>query len=290
MGSRKRPRSCWRGEQEQLWRVDAEPSEAAKLQQLQKELDETRTQQRADLLCSLNRLPHYSRYSKTSMQRLPNGPGMHNLLQDEFLRSTKQHRGPQRGDPHREAPKLQVLRIDRIFGPRTQDKYLSEIQDIAGLCERRVSPVENVDALKVQSVEGLDLNEFMMYHGAPSELISRIHTQGLDPRYAGTHFGKMYGAGIYLATNASKADIYTTPNADKERCVLLVRACLGEAFVATGRCSGFIKPPERADKRGPLDSVVAEVWRLIVPTIPKWSCRKNENELLQSRGGAVEHP
>ena len=51
--------------------------------------------------------------------------------------------------------------------------------------------------------------------------------------------------------------------------MLLVRACLGEAFVAKDKCSGFLKPPECADKRGPLNSVVAEV---------------------QSRGGAVEHP
>jgi len=162
-----------------------------------------------------------------------------------------------------------VTRIEHVCVPRTQDKYLSELQDIAGLTERKVAPIANVDAIKVQSIEGLDLNEYLMYHGAPGTLVSRLMHQGLDPRYAGTHFGKLYGAGIYLATNASKSDIYTTPATNGERCVLVVRACLGEAHLALEACPDLLKPPERDDGRGPLNSVVAET---------------------SQRGGAVEHP
>ena len=69
----------------------------------------------------------------------------------------------------------------------------------------RVSPIDGIDALRVESYEGLNMNEYLLYHGAPSWLVSRLQTQGLDPRYAGEHFGKLYGTGIYLATNSSCA-------------------------------------------------------------------------------------
>ena len=74
---------------------------------------------------------------------------------------------------------------------------------------------------------------------------------------------------MYLATNASKSDIYTKPNDDGERCILLVRACLGEPQLAKQAMSKARKPAERLDGRGTCDSVVA---------------------LTQSQGGCVEHP
>ena len=40
--------------------------------------------------------------------------------------------------------------------------------------------------------------------------------QGLDPRYAGTHAGALFGAGVYLASNSSKSDLYTEPNYDRK--------------------------------------------------------------------------
>ena len=68
---------------------------------------------------------------------------------------------------------------------------------------------------------------------------------------------------------ARKSDIYTEPNDAGERCVLLVRAALGEAHKATAPMPKALKPPERPDGRGPLNSVVA---------------------LTHDQGGAVEHP
>jgi hypothetical protein len=80
--------------------------------------------------------------------------------------SVTQHRGPKRGDPHCPSPKLAVARIERIHVPRLQEKYLVELQDIAGLCEQKVTRISPANATRVQSIEGLDLNEFLMYHGA----------------------------------------------------------------------------------------------------------------------------
>ena len=125
-----------------------------------------------------------------------------------------------------------VKRVDRIFAPRTQKKYMAELEDMTGLCEqkcapptlhahthysspcqprpthaRSVTPIDGIDALRVESYEGLNVNEYLLYHGAPSSLIERLQTQGLDPRYAGEHFGKLFGTGVYLATNSSWAGL-----------------------------------------------------------------------------------
>ena len=91
----------------------------------------------------------------------------------------------------------------------------------------------------------------------------------VDPRRAGSNFGKLFGMGTYLALNASKSDIYTTPNADGERCVLVVRAALGEPHLTKEAMARTTMPPERRDGRGPLSSVVA---------------------LTAAEGGCVEHP
>lgn len=223
-----------------------------------------------DLCIAMDRLPHYSRYSKTRTVRIDFGSSTYLHLKHEFMRTTTMHRGPAIGDPHRVPPKLEVCHIDRVFAPRLQEKYLAEVQDIAGLCNQKVvATLVWVDALPVESFEGLSLNEFLLYHGVPSHLVDRLQTQGLDPRYAGDHFGRMYGFGVYLASNSSKADIYTMPNDDDERCVLVCRACLGEPYIAKVPDKKLMKPPEREDGRGPLNSVVAATF---------------EN------GGSVEHP
>ena len=122
----------------------------------------------------------------------------------------------------------------------------------------------------MQSFRGLQLNEFLLFHGLPAEIAQRVLLQGLDPRYAGEHFGKLFGRGIYTASNSSKSDIYTTPDADTGlRCMLVVRTCLGEAHMASQASKKMLRPPERADGRGPLSSVVA---------------------LTLREGGVVEHP
>eukprot|EP00966_Prymnesium_polylepis_P099907 2313002-Prymnesium_polylepis.1 len=152
---------------------------------------------------------------------------------------------------------LKVCRIEQIFSRRLQDKYLAAVQDEIGLCNQRVSPLTVDGGIKVESFHGIDMNEYLLFHGAPTGLIPRLALQGLDPRNAGTHFGKLFGAGTYLAAHSSKSDIYTKPNDSGERCVLVVRACLGEAHQTTTGMSDVLRPPERRDKRGPLSSVVA---------------------------------
>jgi hypothetical protein len=105
----------------------------------------------------------------------------------------------------------------------------------------------------------MDLNEFLLFHGAPSSLIDRLIFQGLDLRYAGNNAGKMFGHGIYFASNASKSDIYTRPDLPGRpgvRCMLVTRVCLGEPHRASRSDVNMRKAPDRLDGKGPLSSVV----------------------------------
>ena len=217
----------------------------------------------------LSRLPHYAQYSQAQQQKLDADDPIYAHLKEWFEQRVVMHRGPKQGDPHREAPKLRVRRIEQIFSRRLQDKYLAAVQDEVGLCNQRATPLQVDGGIKVQSFHGIDVNEVLLFHGAPTGLVPRLVLQGLDPRNAGTHFGKLFGAGSYLASHSSKSDIYTKPNAAGERCVLVVRACLGEVHKAAQPMADVLRPPERPDKRGPLSSVVA---------------------LAQAEGGCVEHP
>lgn len=226
--------------------------------------------QACDAAHALQRLPHFTRYCKTRTIKLENDDPRYTLIESALKKSLVRHR-PYQDAPHCPAPVLEVDRIERIMSPRLQDKYTSELQDLAGLCERRCTPIRPaVDAIQVETYEGLPLNEFLLFHGLPFDLVSRVCMQGLDPRYAGEHMGKLFGHGTYLASNASKSDIYTTPDPTSGmRCLLLVRTCLGEAEYASQSCPGVLRPKERRDGRGPLNSVVARTLR---------------------SGGVVEHP
>ena len=218
----------------------------------------------------LSRLPHYSQYSQARQEPLQPDDPVYAHLERGFVQRVTRHRGPKQGDPHREVPKLKVVRIEQIFSKRLQDKYLAAVQDEIGLCGTKPTSLEGtIEAIPVRSFDGIDMNEFLLYHGAPTGLIPRLVLQGLDPRNDGTHFGKLFGAGTYLASHSSKSDIYTKPNERGERCTLLVRACLGEPHTTKTQMNEVLKPPERPDKRGPLSSVVAATL---------------------DEGGCVEHP
>ena len=64
---------------------------------------------------------------------------------------------------------------------------------------------------------------------------------------------RRFGSGAYLATLASKSDIYTTPNAQHERSMFIMRACLGEAHETYETMHEAKRPPERQDGRGPVE-------------------------------------
>ena len=239
----------------------------------------TQRERLAAVQASIRMLPHYTRYSTTRRTILPNEDPVRAHLIAEFLRTRTAHRGRVRGSLHCQVPKFAVQRVERLYNPRSQEAYIAELQDVRGLCgPRGATPiVPAIDALQVRTDEELMLNEHMLYHGLPSDKFEKCFQQGLDPRYGGSHGGRMFGYGTYLASNSSKSDLYTgTQPANGERVVLVVRANLGEPYYEKleteqrrREIQSWRMPPTRSDERGPLHSIVA---------------------VTRQNGGSVEHP
>ena len=55
-----------------------------------------------------------------------------------------------------------------------------------------------------------ELNETMLLHGTPPELLLSILSNGPNERYSGTNAGTAFGDGVYLAEDVGKTDQYST--------------------------------------------------------------------------------
>ena len=105
-------------------------------------------------------LPHFSRYSPTDTETISMSHPIAAYLKQRVESNVTRHRRHKKEDP-KQAPMLRVTRVQEIRAPRLQQKYLAEVQDIAGLCGQKVKEEleDKLDALRVQSFRGLSLNE-----------------------------------------------------------------------------------------------------------------------------------
>lgn len=101
--------------------------------------DEAKHQMDKALEIQLSVLPHCNRYTRAGNTTLAADDPLRKRLEEDFQDSLTRHRGPKQGDPHRSTPKLEVMKIERICVPRLQEKYFVELQDIARLCEQKVT-------------------------------------------------------------------------------------------------------------------------------------------------------
>lgn len=213
---------------------------------------------------ALRPLTLHSRYARSYQVELPSNSGEFEVIVNQFKNRVATHR-PATGMPHQESPMYENIRVYRIYNPRLWAKYESEVDDIYGLCNgtaRSISSFgETKEVLQAPTLNVQDkfnpMNECWLFHGVPTALKERISQQGIDPRYAGTHFGKLYGFGSYFAELSSKSDIYTKPDNDGTRCMFFCRVCLGEIYEAKTTLETIRMPPERPDNRGPYNSVKA---------------------------------
>lgn len=161
-----------------------------------------------------------------------------------------------------------MQRIERLHSSILQKKYFVNLEETAERIPPQ--PLQDVPAMEAQSVHATQLNEFLMYHGTQHRSVKNICEQGGDPRRAGTHAGTLFGNGFYLATNSSKADIYTDLNDQRERCVFVMRACLGEVFETLVPMQTTVRAPADHDS---VRALTGTHWRHNQPVI-----------------GTVEHP
>lgn len=175
------------------------------------------------------------------------------FLEGVFVGSMVQHRVHSRSSTFCEAPKVEVLRVDRVIAKRLQNQYLDRVEEISVRMPRGATAIPCIRAERIIETAA---NEYLLFHGAKSDSITAILKNGFDPRRAGEAAGQMFGMGCYFAENASKSDFYCADQLELE--MLVVQVCLGEAHVAKAATS-FVRPPDKSGTLTPYDSVVGEI-------------------------------
>lgn len=216
-------------------------------------------------------LPSYCVYNKSGETTLDLAQDPVAIaLQAQFMASLRSHRKanvPPDGASC-EVPKLVIERIAQLHCQRLQARYSAEVTQAIGRNHKRVLPrLEHMQgAIAVQTFAGMDVNEHLLYHGAPKTTIDTIIKEGFDHRYAGSAHGAIFGEGVYFSPNASKSDLYTgsvgsqVANKTDPRHILVCRVCLGDASRTAVPCRGTRLPPKRADGNVFFDSVQGLPW------------------------------
>jgi hypothetical protein len=130
------------------------------------EMPELKRQQVQSSTQTISLLPRFARkFNEAEARKISRESSVYKLLASQLHRSATRHRRPYDGPLHH-APQFSICQIDEIVAPRLQDKYLSELRDIAAM-----SPIsamrDDSNMLRVQSFNetDLDLNEFLLFHG-----------------------------------------------------------------------------------------------------------------------------
>ena len=202
---------------------------------------EQRTLQNALHQIELRTADADTRWENTPLQWQVENQELQTLLEARFRDSlvAHSHRG-RRG----ERPLVDIQKIDELTLPLLQNKYQAELQGIrhsifsdSGKCGMvhisiglNFIPMEASG--RISRVDGV--NEVLLYHGTATANLATILEHNLDHRLAGSNRGKMFGEGIYFASNASKADLYTRPEDDSNtRAIIIARVCLGKPYEAS---------------------------------------------------------
>ena len=203
-------------------------------------------------------LPQYDNNSNHVITAvMPETDPRYAILVKQIMSTRQGHR--LRGGPIQQAPKIKIKSIHTVHNKSHQDDYLKLLSK-----QSELEPYNIENAIKVQSIHNKNMNEYLLFHGAPSHSVFGIIREGVDPRMAGTHRGKRFGAGSYFTSLSSKSDIYTKPLVGgDERCIIVLRVFVGDPYETHTGLANVTMPPDGKD------SVVA---------------------LTKAEGGSVDYP
>jgi len=208
-------------------------------------------------------LPRNSCCTEYAVENLPMDSPMAQTMSELVRGSVVRHRRKLKSPDLCDPPCLEVVAVRSVVNPRLQVKYLAQLSDLDG--KRKLygcSGVPELEHLKVQPTPmDLDLNEHLLFHGAPSTTIEKICRAGFKPQRGGEVTGKLFGVGSYFAANSSKSDDYTEERANplprsSIRTLVVARVVLGEVHRTKQRMDRATRPPDGADE-SELDSVLA---------------------------------
>mmetsp|Transcript_168250 Transcript_168250/g.540539 ORF Transcript_168250/g.540539 Transcript_168250/m.540539 type:complete len:433 (+) Transcript_168250:1698-2996(+) len=141
-------------------------------------------------------------------------------------------------------PLLEICSIKHILpSDVVADQYSLGLKKMKKMRPQGCAEVSSEIALRRPSVDGIRMNEMLLWHGCNADGIEQIISNGFDPRLAGMATAAMFGQGVYFAEHSSKCDFYSKPDPHDVRRMLLVLVCLGNAFRTTASGKSWTMPP-----------------------------------------------
>mmetsp|Transcript_69399 Transcript_69399/g.137209 ORF Transcript_69399/g.137209 Transcript_69399/m.137209 type:complete len:717 (-) Transcript_69399:122-2272(-) len=153
-----------------------------------------------------------------------------------------------------------VRRVVRVEDSEMWGRYISRRKKVKQLRSNQAACVF-ADAVQTNELANKypntfeplasDLNEVYLWHGTSVRVALSIAQEDFRLDTAGRNVGTMYGRGIYLAENSTKADEYAKDDPggfyDGVFAMLLCRVCLGKFFYTTERNEDAIKSYESGE-------------------------------------------
>jgi len=233
------------------------------------------TQARINGWFQLAKLPRSLLFAEYEVKELHSTLPAAQLLKELVQTTATKHRTSYGSTEYKDAPSLEVLSVRSVINPRLQAKYLAKLDDLEGKRRSRgCRPVHALSHLKLPlGMHDLDLNEHILFHGAPTEVLEKICKGGFEPQRGGEASSKLFGVAAYFAANSSKSDDYTEErarplNRNAKRSLIISRVALGDSFRTTAPMQDASRPPDNPVDKLAFDSVWAD-------------CCKN--------GGCVDH-
>ena len=164
---------------------------------------------------SLSRLPELKEMRHGEVRRewlceeLPEYGQLKKMFEGSLVSHRKIFRSYERCPP----PDVAVTGIQQVINPFKQPSYEAARREVLGRNPNGCHPIAEIAATKCKGAlgsDGLNFNEYFLFHGTRYDTVDDILRNGLDPQRGGESAGAMFGRGLYFAENASKSDLYTT--------------------------------------------------------------------------------
>eukprot|EP00929_Paragymnodinium_shiwhaense_P075621 TRINITY_DN38683_c0_g1_i1.p1 TRINITY_DN38683_c0_g1~~TRINITY_DN38683_c0_g1_i1.p1 ORF type:complete len:1018 (-),score=198.07 TRINITY_DN38683_c0_g1_i1:22-3075(-) len=172
-------------------------------------------------------------------------------------RSLTKHRLTHGSDERCSLAQYDIISVTRVMNPELSHRYKYEFLKLKTKHPKGVRLPDGLHALELDSSVG----ELVLFHGCRADAVPNILQQGFDFRLSGTSAGTMFGKGSYFAENASKSDLYSKPDHNGVRSMLLAKVLIGNTQVATSGRSDLCRPevdPCTTAGDGLYDSVMGE--------------------------------
>ena len=154
-------------------------------------------------------------------------------------------------------------------------------------------------ASKLPSPPEENVNEAILLHGCPPDVLLNILKDGVNERYSGGNAGTMFGDGVYLAEDVGKTDQYATCDAAYDPHSSLHKRLYGKTVRHPGNifyvigCRVMLGMPARTQESGEeatsmdnYEPLFPKTFRELAP-VPNVTPPVSYHSLIAEKGGAL---